>query len=465
MAGNNLDLIVDVQVTRDTQPLTSVDFNAVLFITEERIFSERFRQYSRSEDLITDGFSVDSPTYQAVLTFFSQSPKPTQVAVGRRNSSDIGVEMSVDQVVNNQEYTIVIGTNSYTVAAAANAEDDKPQAIEDILTALQPLVDADPDAIAPPVTGSLDTTKMTIIVPDNTTAAVSQTNFIVTFANQETWADAIAAINQVYCNWYAVATYDHSVAGCLEIAAEIEAQPKLYFTSGQHEDNLLAVPSMGTPTVDDLLGQLNALNYDRTAFTFSGTADETFIEMAYLGAKMTTIPGRTTWDLTPVKGIVADNLSRTDITNLEAKGGNYFTEYGGIDYIRQGMVVSREWIDTMRGSDNMASDMQIELVRIIATANKAGRKIPLTDKGVGILKEGAAGIMEIYVDRDFIKEQVQSTDQNGNIVVDPGYTITAALVGDLPTNQRAARCAPDIQVIAFLAGAVHKARVLINLFV
>ena len=242
MAGNNLDLIVDVQVTRDVQPLTSVNFNAVLFITDEQVFSERFRQYSRSEDLVTDGFSVDSPTYQAVLTYFSQSPKPTQVAVGRRDATEVDVSIDVDQIVNSLDYTIVVGGTAYTVAASATAEDDKPQAVDDILNALQVLVDADVNATAV-IAGTLDSTVLTITEDVDTTLQISQTTFTIGWATQESWALAFAAINQVYCNWYAVATYDHSVAGCLEIASEVEAQPKLYFTSNQHADNLLGTAS------------------------------------------------------------------------------------------------------------------------------------------------------------------------------------------------------------------------------
>ena len=463
MAGNNLDLIVDVQVTRDVQPLTQVDYNATLFVTDEQVFSERFRQYSRSEDLLTDGFTVDSPTYKAIRTYLSQSPKPSQVAVGRRDATAVDVSMVEAQIFNDTDYTIAIGGTPYTVDSGATAEADKPQAIDDILNALQSLIDVDVNVTAS-IAGTLAATVLTIDEDVDTTIAIPLALFGTVYT-QEAWANAMLNISAVYDTWYALASYDHSVAGVLELSAEVEALGKLYFVSGQHADNLLAIPALTSPTADDLAGQLAALNYDRSAFVYSATADSTFIEMALLGAKMTTIPGRTNWDLTPVKGVVADNLTRTNITNLEAKNSNYFTTFGGIDYIRQGSVASGEWIDTMRGSDNMASDMQIEIVRVIATANKAGRKIPLTDKGVGILMESAAGIMELYVARDFIKENVKSTDLNGNIQITAGYTVTAGLVGDLTSNQRASRTAPDIQIIAYLAGAVNKARVLINLFV
>jgi hypothetical protein len=44
--------------------------------------TERIRQYSAIED-IGDDFGVDSPEYEAATIFFSQSPKPTLVYIGR----------------------------------------------------------------------------------------------------------------------------------------------------------------------------------------------------------------------------------------------------------------------------------------------------------------------------------------------------------------------------------------------
>jgi hypothetical protein len=44
--------------------------------------AERIRQYSSIEDIGTD-FGTDAPEYAAATVFFSQSPKPTMVLIGR----------------------------------------------------------------------------------------------------------------------------------------------------------------------------------------------------------------------------------------------------------------------------------------------------------------------------------------------------------------------------------------------
>lgn len=465
MSDSNLDLIVDVQVSRDVQPFSGVDFNAVLFATDEQVFSERVRKYARTADLLTDGFSAESATYKAARSFFSQSPRPRQLAIGRRDATVAAFSMTTAQVQNSTAYSMTLQGKTITYTSAANATDDAAAEIELIIDGLQALAVADGDitaAMTPTSAGVGAAAILTLTEVTNMTIAYDASQFSVAWT-QESWPTALAAISQEDDTWYALASYDHSVAGVLAIAAEIESMKKIYLTSNNHVDNIgvQAVPA----GANDLLGQLEELTLDRTAFVYSATADDTFLEMAYLGDKMTTIPGQTTWDLSGVNGVVADNLTRTQIDNVDTKKGNYFTTFGGIDYIREGRMVSGEWIDTMRGADNMALDLQRELARVIASANNAGRKIPLTDEGVAILKDSVAGIMEQYVNRNFIIDNIIEEDVNGNTTTRRGYSISAALVSSLTTTQKANREAPDIQVVGYLANAVHHATVKVNLFV
>jgi hypothetical protein len=461
----NLELIVDVQVSRDVQPFNSVDFNAVLFITDEQVFSERVRQYSRKEDLLTDGFSTESAAYKAVRSYFSQTPRPTQIAVGRRDATIAVLSMVVGDVVNSGVYSLTIAGTTVSYTAAANAEDDAAAEIALIINGLETLALAESSittVITPLASGLAASTILTLTEITSTTLAFDSSQFTASYT-QETWAAAIAAVSGEYDSWYLLETYDHSVAGALAIAAEIEAMEKLYLVSQSHADNkgVQAIPA----GANDLAGQLEELNLDRTAFCYSGSADSTFLEAGLAGKKMTTVAGGTTWDLAAVAGVVADKITRTEITNLEAKNANYFTTYGGKDYVRQGKVVSGEWIDTMRGADNLKSDIQRELARVMASANNSGSKIPLTDVGVAILMDSVAGIMEQYVTRGYIKDTISVTDGSGNVRALRGYSITAQSVDSLTTSQRASRQAPDIQVIAYLASAVHKAKVYVNLFV
>lgn len=76
--------VVNVDVIMSAVAATGRNFGALLILGTSTVIplTERIRQYSAIED-IGDDFGVDSPEYEAATIFFSQSPKPTLVSVGR----------------------------------------------------------------------------------------------------------------------------------------------------------------------------------------------------------------------------------------------------------------------------------------------------------------------------------------------------------------------------------------------
>ncbi len=458
MASNNLDLIVDVNVTRDTPALSLQDFNQAMFVTDDQVFGdERYRTYTSASELLTDGFDSESATYKAVRTFFSQGGNVNELVVGRRDAT--GVDIMMDSISDNTAYSIKVQGVTFSYTSGVGATEDE------VLDALQVAIDGNATVSAEVTATSSGTGAAATlnIVQDSgfslSLADVDKSVFDVTYLGQESWADCLTAISENINTWYALLTYDQSVAGILEIAAEVETLTALYFPDNDEAEN-----KGSTDTGTNVRAQLAALNYDRTSFAYSGTASDTFLASGVVAGNIWKDAGASTWDLTPVKGVVADALTRTEINTMD-DDGNYFTTYGGIDYYRQGRVSSGEWIDTMRGGDNMASDIQSEVVRAMATANKSGSKIPLTDRGVNQLKAVVSQVCENYVARGFIKDFVTEDDGIGNTTTRRGFTVYSDLVSNLSSNQRASREAPTIVVTADLAGAVHKATVNINLYV
>lgn len=76
--------VVNVDVIMSAVAATGRNFGALLILGTSTVIpvTERIRQYSAIED-IGDDFGVDSPEYEAATIFFSQSPKPTLVYIGR----------------------------------------------------------------------------------------------------------------------------------------------------------------------------------------------------------------------------------------------------------------------------------------------------------------------------------------------------------------------------------------------
>jgi len=76
--------VVNVDVIMSPTAATGRNFGSLLILGTSTVIpvSERIRLYTGSEEISAD-FGEDSPEYAAALVYFSQSPQPTQVYVGR----------------------------------------------------------------------------------------------------------------------------------------------------------------------------------------------------------------------------------------------------------------------------------------------------------------------------------------------------------------------------------------------
>ncbi len=115
--------VVNVDVIMSAVAATGRNFGALLILGTSTVIplTERIRQYSAIED-IGDDFGVDSPEYEAATIFFSQSPKPTLVYIGRwvktlAEGEAVAVETLLQAVNACLQYT-----NWYGLAIADSAD-------------------------------------------------------------------------------------------------------------------------------------------------------------------------------------------------------------------------------------------------------------------------------------------------------------------------------------------------------
>lgn len=82
--GLPLSRVTNVTVTLSARAAQGRNFGSMLILGDSTVIpiSERLRLYSSADD-IGDDFGVDSEEYQAAVIWFSQSPQPTLVYVGR----------------------------------------------------------------------------------------------------------------------------------------------------------------------------------------------------------------------------------------------------------------------------------------------------------------------------------------------------------------------------------------------
>ena len=457
--ANKINEIVDVLISRETTVIDQASFNTALFFSPTVPFAEQSRDYTSPTALIEDGFVSSDPAYKAASSYFSQSPRPAKLTVGSAGVEDHDLTLVESDIVNNKDYettiTLADGTSStFTVTAGATAEDDAAAEIETLMTALQSAIVADVD-ISAVVTATLSGTGAAAEVA--LTAAVSyyvgSDDIAVEYVFSGTWADVYNTQITYNNDFYGVTAWDHSEATVLALGAVIEAEIKIYGYSTQGAQALVAKTEPAA--AGDVLGKMNDLNYDRSFGIYNADADNSYIELALFGKKLTSVPGSTSWMFSELVGVVADTLSTSQSNIVRAKEGNVFENIAGVSMLREGTMASGEYIDVMRGSDDLHARIQTEVFRKLVVTANGGSKVPLTDAGVAELIAIVETEIRRSIANDFIVEAIE-TESAGQTVVIPGYEITADLVSSLPANQRASRQAPDIRFQAVLAGAIHK---------
>ena len=138
--GNVNDLI-DVEISRNTVIIDTQDFKRVILLTDDQVSApDRIRTYNELSELLDDGYTSTSQTYLAALPYFQQTPRPTELVVGRRGATILDITLPSSEILNSASYDVVVvtstATQTYTVTAAADAETDAAQAVQDLLVAL-----------------------------------------------------------------------------------------------------------------------------------------------------------------------------------------------------------------------------------------------------------------------------------------------------------------------------------------
>ncbi|MCW9827314.1 DUF3383 domain-containing protein [Escherichia coli] len=115
--------VVNVDVIMSPVAATGRNFGALLILGTSTVIpvTERIRQYSAIED-IGDDFGVDSPEYEAATIFFSQSPKPTLVYIGRWAKTLADEEAGAVETLLQAVNACLQYTNWYGLAIADSAD-------------------------------------------------------------------------------------------------------------------------------------------------------------------------------------------------------------------------------------------------------------------------------------------------------------------------------------------------------
>jgi hypothetical protein len=248
--------------------------------------------------------------------------------------------------------------------------------------------------------------------------------------------DHVAALNAIELvdnDWYGLFLVSR-------VQADIEAVAQNYIES---RIKILIATSSDTALRDGTAGNvgevLNAAALDRTSVWYSADTDND-LTAGLLGLQLPKDPGSTNWAFKTIAGPAFDDLSPTQIQNIDNVKANHYTRVAGVNITRLGTMASGEFIDVIRGSDFIQARMQ-ELVYFELLNSE---KIPYTNDGIAAIENRMREALNLGVD---------------NQIINPDFTITTPDVADISQIDKGNRFLPDMEFEATLTGAINKVQI------
>lgn len=395
-----LPLSDTVNVSINVGPVNKVrsKFDLNLIIGKSKVISEkeRVKIYSSTSDMLIAGFTKDSEEYKAATIYFSQSPSPRRVAIGRWGYK------SREEETTSSEYA----TDEQIIAAYQDVFGEEGTEDETV----------DPDL------------------------------------ERESIVDAISACRSANAEWYACYVCDATddeillaskyIEGCLPKSALFYTTSRLSNKSG----------------LDTCLAQiLKSQNYKRTIGMYS-TDDYAHVSaMSYCAAHADVAYDLNNKSL---KGIKTEDLLQTDVSILRGENLNYFVNRGSsYNIYEKGRCADGTFFDELMNLDMLENELQTAAMDVYVNNPKipqinsgvdtvTAALVPVLNKFVnkGFIAPGVWNAAPIL-------------DVNTGDILPTGYKIITDSVDDQSQSDREERKAPDTYILVKLAGSIQTASI------
>lgn len=419
--------IIEISVSKDTQPVSRASQNYPLILSAHTAFSERARVYTSLSSAAED-FDNTSTTYKMVQAIFSQPIVPSQVVVGRRQINKV---TGTPVVANSTAYTVTINDTNYTYTSDATAT------AAEIVAGLDTAVGA-PAGIT--FTDNLDGT-FTVGPSDAGTAWSLSTTSNISLAQgsvAESWSDSIKAVKGVNNAWYVLFADSHNASDQEDIADIIETDRKIYVTSSNDSN-------AATVATTDIGYTLKALSYERTAVIWSEYADTQYPEIGWASRQLQDVPGSNDWCYKEITGVTPSSLSDNASYNLHNKNYTTYETLDGVNRTIGGDMVDGTPIDEVVFLDWVVINMRADLWQMFANV----RKVPYTAAGFTMIESKIRAVNARGI-------------SNGGIASSPAPFVQMPVLALIPTTDKANRHVPGIVNNITLAGSIRTIAIRIN---
>lgn len=458
-------------------------FGLLLIVTDEAFLpvGDRIRFYSDMDAVAAD-FPSTSEAYKAAQVFFSQSPKPVELAIGRAFSTAVAGEL-----MGSVNATKTIATYQAISDGSLKMNIDGGS-IEEV-TGIDLSGCANLNAVAAAIDTAFTQATVTyngtrFIVRSNTTGTASSVDFAVapsTGTNlagllglrvedkgvksagkaAENLADSLSALQDWDPSWYGFTLAKSVISSqdILDAAAWAEARIKIFgYTTSDSDVQDSAADA-------DIASQLKALGYSRTIGQWDNDDKYAVVSAIARGFVVNFAEQNSTltlkFKLEP--GVTPVNITESQRQAFLKKNINYYTYFGDSAMLAEGVMANGRFFDEVHGLDWLQNAVENTVFGYLYTRTT---KVPQTDKGVASLVQQAEKAMQEGVRNGLLAPGVWGGDDLGEVkqgdFLPKGFYVYAQPVADQPQADREARKAPPIQVIAKGAGAIHSVDVSIT---
>lgn len=433
--------IVNVDITLNTAGTTREGFGLPLFLASTDNFEERVRGYTSLTEVAED-FDENSAAYKAAKQLWSQTPKVTQLYIGRR-AMQYTVSIP-DEVTESTDYSLTVAVSggiSQPFQYTSQSEDTA----EKVLQQLKTQIEAEPsvkDLVTVNVTGAGGSATMVITkAGDNDFVKVTTAQTVsIASTTADTASTALAAIEAYSTDWYFIAAEDRTQQFVLAMASEIQARKKIFFTANS---DVTALQGTELASANDVPAQLAKSQYTRTVCLWHHTAAEDYPEMAYIAYGAPYDAGSIAWGNAQLTGVAASlqpsnqrPLTSIQKSALDARHCNFIDLDGGVPVVRRGITSGGEWIDIIRGVDWLESDLKTSLRDLLI--NQKGGKITYDDTGITRIRQVIETSLQRAVNRNFLSS----------------YTVNVPKASQVALADKKARILKDVTFAGILAGAI-----------
>ena len=423
--------IISVSISVSGAGPTRAGFGEPLIAAYHTHFTDRVREYSSLAGMVSDGFAVTDPAYLAASEVFAQNPAPPTLKIGRRAlPMTQTLHLTLLSTSATDTYVVQVRTAGGSWHVVTRASTGVPNT--DATNLAADITALSLSGLTSSATGAVVTLAMTAgKLLDVQPGPASLITFADVTANPGIETD-LAAILAADGAWYGLVLDSQSKAEIDAAATWVEANGKLFVWN-----NSDSADADGSSTTDIFYTHKQAA-HRRSVGLFSQTQLLSYSGAAWQGRLFPTDPGSENWAFKTLIGVLADNLTDSQIHAVENKNGSVYTTLFGLNLTQFGKTPDGEWIDIIRGEDALTNALQVGVLALQAN----NLKIPFTDAGIDMYRSVIIGVLNSFV-------------ATGFVAASPAPFVSLPKASQVDSINKAARNLPLVSFSATLAGAIN----------